>query len=150
MDILEIITHLIIYSIILLIFAIMNIPIKIIYRAKILPQKHWGLREFCLLLLYFLLIILYAYILHDIFIEIVNPYSANSPFLSMWVIILKLPYMMIYIITYFTLFRIKKERKTNKLENIIICSILLCNFIFPTYIWGILGALQDIINIIFL
>ena len=84
MDILEIITHLIIYSIILLIFAITNIPIKIIYRSKILPQKYWGFREFSLLLLYFLFIILYDYISHNIFNRIVSLYSVNDPIFLMW------------------------------------------------------------------
>jgi len=150
MDILEIITHLIIYSIIILIFVVMNIPIKIIYGSKIFPQRYWGFREFSLFSLYFLFIIVYAQILRNIFDEIVSPYSTDSPFLSMWVIILKLPYMMIYIITYFTLFRVRKAQNINKLEKLIIHSIILCDFIFPAYIWGIIGAFQDIVNKIFL
>ncbi len=150
MDILEIITNLIIYIIIILIFVIMNIPIKIIYGTKIISLEYLGFREFYLLLLYFLYIIIYTHIQNNIYAEIVNLYSTNSPFILMWIIILKLPYMAIYIITYFTIFRVEKTRNINKLEKLIIYSIILCDFIFPAYIWGIIGAFQDIVNKFFL
>lgn len=142
-------THIFIYILILLILGISNIAIKIVARSKMAPRKFWGFREFFLIFLYFIYIILYAEFIDNIFDVIMMPFEHNGIAYSLLVILLKIPYFIVYAMIYFSLFNVSFNKKLGKIKYTIKYSIVMFSFMIISWIWGILGALHHIVNMIF-